>query len=166
MKTEPKDLFMRTLVVYVTMGISTALAAPPTAPSFSINISTAQSMVKVGAAITIDATLTNISDHDIFYAVGTPGQVIDLIVCDSSGKSVPETPYGRKVHDTELNRRPFVGSVFRASIKPDHTFQQKSDLSKEYDLSKPDKYSIQAQRRDARTREMVKSNTITITVTH
>jgi len=121
-----------------------------------------QTVIERGAPATIKATFINTSDHDIFESIGTPGRAINIKVF-SGNKPVPETPYGLKAHGRDS--RPFVGSVFRAAIRPGKLFKVEADLSKEYDLSKPGKYTVQAERWDSDIHQMVESNTITITVT-
>lgn len=161
MRIQPSLLLASMLVG--TLGIRVVQAAPqPKKPTFTIQISMPQTVIESGAPATVNATLTNASDHDIFEAIGIPHRAINIKVF-SGNKPVPETPYGLKAHGKDS--RPFVGSVFRAAIKPGSVIKVEADLSKEYNLSKPGKYTVQAERWDDNTHQMVESNTITITVT-
>ena len=80
------------------------------------------------------------------------------------------TEYGLKINGLEPPQgEPGPGGYAPSARKtvfgllgPDKAIVEKMALSKEYDLSKPGKYSIQALRSDGKTD--VKSNTITVTV--
>jgi len=129
-------------------------------PWIKLAISTSQSVVKSGSAVVIKITRTNTSDHNIFYGVGV-GSFTDLEVRNREGKLVPETPYGHKVHDKGHWRG---GSVFSVPLEPGKTRKEEVELNKEYDLSNPGDYTIQARETDPQG-IVVKSNTISMTVT-
>jgi hypothetical protein len=152
------------LAVVPLTSSTTAQLAPPEKPLFTITISTPESVVKTGSDMRLKATMTNTSDRDIFYTVGT-GPIIDIKIRDVEGKLVPETPDGRKIHGTDRREGPGPGTVIRVPIKPGKAFEGESILNQEYDLSNPGKYTIQAHRFDRVSKTMVKSNTITVTAT-
>ena len=56
-------------------------------------------------------------------------------------------------------------SAWNAHVKPGATFEDHVDLTSIYDLSQPGKYTVQVQRTDAVSKTLVKSNTVTVTVT-
>jgi hypothetical protein len=160
---------------------SSAQTVPITEPAFfSVTISTPGSEVKTGSVVELTVTTKNISAQNIYHgfvAGGPPGRSVEIDLRDSGGNPVLETPYGRKAHGKD--RRPWSGSSFveRVLLKPGETFDEKVDLSKEYDLSRAGTYTIQVQRSDLVSDEQlkshskmgiantVKSNKITITVT-
>jgi hypothetical protein len=157
------------------VGVSPAQLAQPL---YTITISTPESVIKVGSEVRLDVTTKNVSNQTIYMFFSTaPGRDPEIHLRDSKGNPVLETPYGQKVHGTDPNRRPFSGSVFgyQETLKPGETFEEKLNLSEEYDLSKPGEYTIQVRRHDvlseddlkskSRTVAFVKSNTITITIT-
>ena len=55
------------------------------------------------------------------------------------------------------------GSVFTATAHPGDKIEEELILNKEYDLSKPGKYTIQVRERNPKF-QAIKSDTITITV--
>jgi len=84
---------------------------------------------------------------------------------DSASKPVPLTEYGLKANCLDSPGgvpRICAGSTFGDILEPGKSFRQTLALSKEYDLSKPGKYTVQASRFDGKTD--VKSNTLTLAV--
>lgn len=142
-------------------------------PAFSISLSTPRSVVEVGSPLMLGFACTNTSDHDVVIGSSTL-----ISVVDSEGKSVPETAYGRKVHGTEPRPVPLPevgppqGVPGRSSsgigpvpMRPGETIRSpRSDLSREYDLIKPGKYTIQARRADFYSGSVVESNVLTVTL--
>src|SRR5258706_741466 len=144
---------------------TTAQVAQPEKPPFTITISTPQVTVKAGLDVRLKVTMMNTSDRDINYTVGT-GPIIDIDIRDAGGKPLSETPDGRKIHGTDRKvAGPGSGTVVRVPLKPGETLDGESILNQEYDLSIPGKYTIQAVRADPISKNVVKSNTITVTVT-
>lgn len=142
-------------------------------PAFSIALSTPRSVVEVGSPLMLGFACTNTSGHDI--VIGSPALIS---VLDSDGKSVPETPYGRKVHGTEPRPVPppevgpphgvpgeSGGGLGPLPMRPGETIRSpRSDLSREYDLSRPGTYTIQARRADFYSGTVVESNVLTVTL--
>jgi len=160
-------------------GNSTAQTPQPKQESYTIAITISPTLVKTGSEVKLGITSKNISDQTIYHVVstGTPGGNLNIAIRDSQGNPVQETPHGRKVQGTELNRQPWSGSVFteRYPIKPGETFEETINLSQEYDLSQPGTCTIQVLRSDVITEHdiktksnivtAVKSNTIAMTMT-
>jgi hypothetical protein len=132
--------------------------------AFTLQLDVASQKNQVGDDETVTLKMTNISDHDIEYAVGGPEPFYRLLVRDIHDKAAKETAYGMKVHGTDPNRRRFFGSIFAALLKKGETVTDKIDLGKEYDLSTPGVYRVSASRIDPETHNVVKSNEIQITV--
>ncbi len=112
----------------------------------------------------LKVVFVNATKKDIFYGAGGPargGPVFDIDMRDSDGKSVAETPYGLKMHAKDPH--PWRGSVLTATAHPGDKIEEELILNKEYDLSKPGKYTIQVQERNPKF-QAIKSDTITITV--
>jgi hypothetical protein len=156
--------------------VSGVIAAPQSTASdrapFSLTVSVPHSSVKVGDEITVEITIQNISDHDIYHVRTVMGgdvvtqSSIKTSVRDSEGNPVAETPFGRRAHDTEPRTHPEGGSVFsdRTLLKPGDKTHEGRELSKEYDLSKPGKYTVQASQVDWKSGETVVSNVVTVDV--
>ena len=130
--------------------------------------------MKVGSDVEVEVKMKNISAEDIFYSVLTgrgQGPVpsgFTWEILKSEGKPVPFTEYGLKINHPEPELGPggyvpAAGKTVFGLLGPGKAIVAKRALSKEYDLSKPGKYSIQALRFDGKTD--VKSNVITLTVT-
>ncbi|MGO9231209.1 MAG: hypothetical protein ACLQKA_18630 [Bryobacteraceae bacterium] len=149
-------------------GIMAAQDPQPKKPAFSIAISAPQFAVKAGSPMVLQLTLTNTTDHDLnvshAHINGTLLRYMDVKVFDKDGQPVAETDYGMGLHGRRL--WPIFGDAGTSeSIKPSEAVHEESDLNKEFDLSKPGKYTVQAERMDSTVREVVKSNVITFTVT-
>jgi hypothetical protein len=149
-----------------------------TKPPFTITISTPASSIRAGSEVDLNVVTQNISDR-VLYRLETSadaffGRNLQIDLRDGKGIWVLETPYGRERHGTDPNRPRFEGSVvsIRTPLKPGETFEEKIVLSREYDLSKPDIYTVHALRSDMLSETNInfskvtagKSNTITLTV--
>lgn len=142
--------------------------------SFTLTICTAKSTFIIGSEIDLNVTQTNVSNHGIYFVVSmTAGESVSHIpirttVFNDKGNHVAETPFGRKVHGEEPHKNFFGGSVAssRTLIPPGKSFHYVIPLSREYDLSRPGTYTVQAKERDAWTPQYpwVKSNILTITI--
>jgi hypothetical protein len=135
-------------------------------PSLSLTISVPGTAVKAGSPLKLKITTTNTSDHDVSYLVSTDG-LYDVYVHDAAGALAPETPEGARKHFWSPNHRPEVGSVFVARYHLEARARQEIevDITKEYHLTKPGKYTVYVERPDPENKgKQIKSNTITITV--
>jgi hypothetical protein len=151
-------------MLFLLPGLSFAQSASPVEPWFSVMISTPEAIATAGSDVNLKVKFTNDTGKDLHFAVGGPGRggpAFDINVRDSQGNAVPETSYGLRMHGRDP--RPWSGSVFRATSHSGQTVEINLILSKEYDLSKPGKYTVQVQDRRPVVRP-VKSNIVTITV--
>ena len=122
----------------------------------------------------VEAEMKNISAEDIFYSALTvrgpePGPSgFTWEILNGERKPVPFTEYGLKINrpEPELGPGGYVpaaGKTVFGLLGPGKAVVEKRALSKEYVLSKPGTYTIQALRSDGNID--VKSNIITLTVT-
>lgn len=150
--------------------------------TFSITISAPDS-VAMSSKLKIDIACKNVSDHQIPSSKAGFGGPWDYTVDVRLGVSepVPLTEYSKILQgiDTgeskrtlspEERRREFrrhvtSGSTIIQFLAPGETQKDEIPVSKLYDLSKPGRYTIQIQRTDPETKLVVKSNSITVTVT-
>ena len=169
-------------------GEVAAAQEQPRKPSFAIVITASLSEIKVGLPVPLRLALTNTSDEPMHYSGGiVNGPVfrkmqlrqIDIQVHGSDGKPVAETEYGKTIHgrsiqpppvvnDPSAPGRPVPGSgshAIMSALDPRQTLTEESDLSKEFDLTKPGKYTVQAFQKDGNTGLIVISNKITFTIT-
>ncbi len=163
------------------LSASTRTSGPPQpCCSLTIRVSAPKTVFKTGSPVPLTITLTNVSPHDAFYIVtNKPGGGLLTVVYDSGGKLAPDTAYGRTVHPWIRPVGPPVkgpatrgyiaqaGSYFgfKVPLAPGERKIIASDATKEYDLSRPGKYTIQVEMSDPESTATIKSNTITITVT-
>lgn len=162
---------MLTIASLVPGNSAAQVAQPATAkPKISIAIKTAQNAVKVASDVDVEVEMKNISQEGVgFILTGTmsfSSTSFRWDIRDIASKPVPMTEYGLKANCLDSPGgvpRICSGSSFGDTLDPGKAFRQKLTLSKEYDLSKPGKYTIQAFRSDGKTD--VKSNVITLTVT-
>ena len=130
-----------------------------------ITISTQQSNVMAGDPIKIAIRMKNISKHDItMAAVGSNSQAelnYEIIARDKNGGMLYETIYRKGI------KRGVAGSRKLFTLKPGEEITEKANVNKLYDLSMPGEYTIQVEKElpPSEGKGMIKSNTITVTVT-
>jgi len=157
---------MRTIIVMfliAAIGAFSPTSAQPTQQPFVIAISTDKPVVKAGADVWVKVRVTNTSTRTIDASANiddmigvNPNYVFD--VRDSSGNQVSKRVYKHPELAT--------GSPIFRSLKPGESLVDEQDLSRLDDLSEPGQYVIQVSQRvsEQRKDELVRSNTITITV--
>lgn len=150
-----------------------ALAAIPSSAQtgqvpFSIAISTQSDLVKAGAEILVEITLTNTSDHEIRLGKA-PGNLpqaeseYSIEVRDSKGHLAPDTDYGHKVREKKIW---FYRSRDSFNLQPGESLKDGTVITKLYDLSRQDRYTITVSRPipEQWGKGTVKSNSINITI--
>lgn len=169
-----RKLRMRALldvgILSALLGLAGIVVAqvPNTAPPFSLTISSPQSSFKIGSDVTLELKMTNTSNRNISFGAGWGMPVVDIEIHDVDGKQTPETPYGLRLHRKDPRfalQDSVTGPVTHPTLRPGESNDSIGSLNKIYDLSKPGEYTIQVQRMDPDSKILVKSNTLTITVT-
>jgi len=161
-----KSVFCGVAVVAPAQGYPIHALAPRR--PFTIVIGTGQSVFKAGSEIRLHITLTNTSAHDIviWRANGdAQGEVAGyrVEVRDENGNGPPETKYQRVLRGEDEDS--LVWSPIGMDLSPGKSSKDAMIVNKFYDLSKPGKYKIQVHWTDRTSKTVVKSNTITVTVT-
>jgi hypothetical protein len=137
---------------------------------------------KRGGVDRIDTSQTPQNDvcatRDILVGAGSTTKGLRIHIIDSKGNTVPEKRPPTKsgsaepqqnippgAHETK-GRPGRTFTIVSFPLKPGQSVGENSeiDLSKDWDLSKPGVYTIQAERWDSSSKGFVKSNTITVTV--
>jgi hypothetical protein len=139
-------------------------------PRFTLTITAAKSSVPVGSPMALVAEMKNVSDRNIYTGVVVTGDGvqlhhIDIRFLDKDGKPVPETDHGMLIHFRHPRGSTMINHAFSMPVPPGESATEDFDLAKEFDLTKPGEYSVQAQRLDYPTQTLVKSNTMTFTIT-
>lgn len=148
------------IAVLMSLGGFTGQSAPlqSAPPAFTMAISTEQETVKPGAKVTVEIRLTNTSQKVLLFNrwAGGSDDEFRIDVRDSKGDLAPFTK-GYVLGKT--------GSIHTYPVDRGETIKERIDITKQYDLSAPGKYTIQAHRLDRISNIDVKSsNTIAITV--
>jgi hypothetical protein len=130
---------------------------------FSISIRAPSKTVKSGAPVYVKVELTNTSDHEIAEGGPMYSRGLDTsynYVCQNTSNGAPAQ------QDNEWKKGP-GGIGERNVLKPGQKFGEVVPVSRVCNLIEPGKYLIQVTRVDPGDpkQQLVKSNTITITVT-
>jgi len=147
----------------ISVKITPATAAAPenlTAPeaSFSLEIDTEQDVVRSGSTIHIGIYAKNLTDHDL--DLDNDLNLFSIDVQDQSQIEPPLTEAGN-----ELQREHGQGSRNRVHLKPGEVVGLGTlSLGQFYDFKQPGEYTLQIARMDEKSKTLVKSNTMTITV--
>ena len=150
-----KDTIRISVAVAVLLVAGEMHAQAPT-PSFSLHVDVSPTSAKTGSEFLMSVVLTNNGPEEMVMTVclGIDVQYNFAIqVRDSRGKSVPGP---KELPCTE---------TAPVGILPGATMKFQGDLSRMFDLSRPDRYEIQVERQDAYTNKAVKSNVCYMTVT-
>jgi hypothetical protein len=132
---------------------------------FTLVISSEAKSVKVGSAVEIKLSLTNASAQDI----DASANISDLTGVDPNFIFEVRDAIGNLVSKREYEHPELATghALLNRVIKPGKTLEEKADIGRLYDMSRPGEYSIQASRRASENEKdgFVKSNKIRITVT-
>jgi hypothetical protein len=145
---------------------SVASVSQTSRSTLSLSISLPQQVVKAGSSVEVDITRKNISKHPVGVGqvVGTVERDYEVIVCTSDGHPVPETEFGRKIHGPDKDRDRFE-SIVLGTLNPGQKMHQQLYANAIYELTSPGTYSIQVAQIDSTSNLVIRSNTVTLTVT-
>jgi len=121
-----------------------AWAATAWSQGVSISISTPNATVHPGDPIPIHFVMTNTTDHAIMVGRVPSDSSAEfhyqLQVSEASGRSVPETDYHHRIAGG------WSGSRLQFDLKPGEKLEEDTEFTKQFDLSAPGTYTIQARR--------------------
>lgn len=150
------DVRSNTVQFTISSAMSQNVETPTT--SFTLEIDTSQDVVKSGSPINFGIYATNVTDHDL--DLDNDPNLYSIEVRDQSQIEPPVTEAGK-----ELQREHGKGSRNHVHLKPGEVVGLGAmSISDLYDFKQPGEYSIQIARMDEKTKTLVKSNTMTITV--
>jgi hypothetical protein len=161
---------------------------PRLKPSFAVAAGAERVEFKPGAPMPVKLTMTNTSDRDLRYTVFSmwcpppiehlSGRMrqMQILLYDSEGNLAPLTPYGVAVQGitgpvatppgAERGQGVACGGGGTVGVlKPGESLIEEADLSKEFDIKKPGRYTIRAQRLDKESKAVVRSEAVTVTFT-
>lgn len=155
--------------IILTLLIAVALAGralAQTGSSFSVAINAPRTIVRLGSSFEIRAVLTNITTGSEWIYQDVSGEFDYTIrVLDQDKIEPSESRYFRAVKGKDSGKPTIVvnhGGGPRL-VKPGGTITETIDLNKLYVL-RPGKYSVQLERLDDKSKTVVQSNRITVTV--
>lgn len=136
-------------------------------PAFSIALTALHDVVKTREEIRVRAVVTNISKNEIALGRSSDDRgefEFTIEIHDSQGKTPSLTEYGKTLKgEGEVPLiLPYGGD---SHLHPGESFRSEIVVTKIYDLKQPDDYTVQLQRKDIPSEKIVKSNSITVTVT-
>jgi len=150
-----KDTMRISVAVAVLLIAGEMYAQAPT-PSFLLHVDVSPTSAKTGSEFLMLVALTNNRPEEMVMTVCLGIDVQDnfaIQVRDSRGNSVPGP------------KRLSCTQTAPVGVLAGETMKFQGDLSRMFDLSRPDRYKIQVERQDAYTNKPVKSNVSYITVT-
>ncbi len=177
-----RNALLSLLAIFAMCGIVAAQNTPvPEAtapkPTLALGISPYKTAVSQKNAVLVMVTFTKVSDHQLDLAWPISGAGLDVDVRDESGKLAPDTDFGKlfnrpsiddqqkealtRAHPDYLSDR-----NLRAVLGPKESNTWPLDVDRFYDMHQPGKYTVQVQTHDSGNHMlMIKSNTVTVTVT-
>jgi hypothetical protein len=161
---------MQRIFLALLLGLATAISvsvrsqdsesSSTSATTFSLSIRATPSTVKLGNYPTAEVTITNTSAHDLLLPADLGGSVPPfwLHVWDSNGNPVR--------HVQRTGKEPSGGSFMSTPIKTRQAVARSWDLKKEFAITKPGTYTVQAELEvpTNATTISVKSNKITFEI--
>ena len=160
-----RNIFRWTIPAIMTFAALGAVAQSES-PSFTLNLSARKAESHVGEAVWIEIVQTNISDHPIScdYAGGNAVNLAyDYEVTTEDGSPAQKVVWSKPV--------PPPYSYMQCGVNPGESNTNAIHLNNVYKLDKPGQYTVWVSRVDPDTDDesgkplVVKSNTITITIT-
>jgi len=150
------DVRSNTVQFTISSAMSQNVEVPTT--SFTLEIDTSKDVVKSGSPINFRIFATNVTDQDL--DLDNDPNLYSIEVRDQSQIEPPVTEAGK-----ELQREHGKGSRNHVHLKAGEVVGLGAmSISDLYDFKQPGEYSIQIGRMDEKTKTLVKSNTMTITV--
>jgi uncharacterized protein affecting Mg2+/Co2+ transport len=167
-----------TVFLICLLGANSRQAAREPAPSFSLTITVQHTAVKPNSAIPVKVKLVNLSDHSLPTDVNPVLAGYAVEVRDKKDKPALMTrrywnATGRKapkeqvVEGTDNPNVVGYGQTGKLGVVPPGKASEFTiDIRDFYDLSRPGDYTVQLSRGDPDSGTSVKSNKLTITVSH
>jgi hypothetical protein len=147
---------IRTISAVAVLLVAGEAYSQAPASSFLLKLDVMRSNITAASNVVIGVNLTNTTNQQMVMYICLNKAVecnFEIHVRDSHGSLLPE---GNPVPD--------VWSLAGLGVKPGETTSFSSDLSKLFDLSRPDLYEIQVERWDPLTRKAIRSNVIHVVV--
>jgi hypothetical protein len=153
-------------VVLVLVALGTGFARSSLA-RFSITITAPKTVIKSGSPVVVELILTNISKRNLTLEDRSPMCDYVVEVRDSANKLAPDTEYKRTLGCGMGPTIIMSGRDSLLPLMPNGSRGEQFVVSQLSDMSQPGTYSVQISRQIPKSLGggVVKSNTITVTVT-
>jgi hypothetical protein len=183
-RPSPALLFLMTFaaccgaVAQATPNAVASNGAPKPVLAVAIDPPKASVSPKDAAIVNVTYIYINVSDHQLVLRWSMLGIGLDIDVRDESGKPAPKTDFGKFYDPSVDDKQKFAlqqahPETFFAADRQDFaavdagkTKTWEFAVTRFYDMHQPGKYTIQVQMHDPGNQMlMIKSNTVTVTVT-
>jgi hypothetical protein len=170
------------LLVFARIGVSQG--EPRSKVPYALAVHADRVQFQPGVPIPVKLTMTNTSNRDLRLSVrlmwypppmnlSVKVRQVQLVLYDSEGNLVPLTQYGAMVQGRTgpvatppgAEREHGVGCGGGGTLeilKPGESRIEEADLSKEFDIKKPGRYTVLAQRLDRESKAFVRSDAVTV----
>jgi hypothetical protein len=184
MRLERKLMTVPVLLLFARGGFGQG--GPQQKESVAVAINVARVEFRPGVPALVKLTMTNTSDRDIRLNVMVVQcrplineyvtvRQMQLHLYDSEGNLMPLTLYGKVVQggpepdekQSRNNREAGVscgGGGTLGILKPGESLTEEADLNKEFEIKKPGKYTVRAQRVDQESKAVVMSAAVPVTL--
>lgn len=115
----------------------------PSAPPISLSIRATQETTKRGSDVTINVTLTNLTNHAVVFTDRNSACDYAVDVRDSAGLPAPQTEYKRTL---KCGTKLADGRNIIVTLKPGESRQEQLIITRACDLERPGIYSVRALR--------------------
>ena len=155
------------LVLIGSVVLAQQPAKPPknAKPTFALTVSTDQDTVAPGAKMIVTIHFTNVSDHALSFGrfgFGGPHLAYRVEVRNRQGQLAPYAEdYGKRLRREPRYNQPIVGRGAGYGVEKGETATETIEVTKQYDLRTPGKYTFRVSHPDPEANVDVWSNTIT-----
>jgi len=138
--------------------------------AFSLTIGTRNPTVRLGSPIQVTITLENVSSGELGLNVVSPAErQFNVIVIDTKGVPLPLTEFGHAVRGDSgagIGGNGGVGTIRPGwGMKPGEKRKVEILVNNSYEFKTPGQYDIRVEKTDPKSKAVVRSNTLTVTVT-
>jgi hypothetical protein len=147
---------------------SSGAKASPT-PAYTIRVSPASDVFRLGSPINVTITVKNVSDKEIYWraeANNTAYKAFDILLT-RNGREVDTTPFHRKVKGKQVPEDPRgaeSGSSIVSPIEPGKSFSFTIDVTILYKITTPGEYTLTVSRVEGESDTVICSNKVTLKI--
>lgn len=153
------------VAVAATLCMVCVLVTYSSSQAISLTISAGAGSLSIRHPLPIQVRLTNTSPSEIrvrrALAAGSAELTYTIVMLDSQGHAVPRTHYGQ-----EAQNRHLIVTRTISPVAPGASLTETMDLAKLFEVTEAGTYAVRVGRRwPGETKNMIWSNTLTLTIT-